>query len=113
MTHAHAVVWLDHHEAKIIQFNPETSENAHVKHPGDDKVEAFYHEVAKKLAGVREILVLGPGGAKTEFVKHLEHHDPVVAKAVLGVEASDHPSEGQILAHAREFFKAKDRMIAH
>jgi stalled ribosome rescue protein Dom34 len=113
MPHAHAVVWLDHREAKVIQFNPEHSESQHVKHLGDDRLNDYYHSVATKLTGVREILVLGPGNAKTEFVKHLKDHDPAVANAVLGVESADHPSEGQILAKAREFFKAKDRMIAH
>lgn len=113
MTHAHAVVWLDHHEAKVIQFNPEQHEAKHFKHHDSHKVEAFYHQIGASLSGVREILVLGPSNAKTEFMKHLQHHDPAIAKAVLGVEAADHPSEGQILAHARAFFKAKDRMIAH
>ena len=116
--HAHAVVWLDHHEAKIIQFNADAHEVKHLKHnigkpahkdrkdPGGAHPErggTFYHDVACALAGVREILVCGPGAAKTEFVKHLQTHDPVVAKAVLGVEAADHPTEGQVLAHARQF----------
>jgi stalled ribosome rescue protein Dom34 len=128
VTHAHAVVWLDHTEAKIIQFNPDGAEESHLKHhigkphhkdrkdPGHAHPERdphFYHEVAIALKGVREILVVGPGSAKTELVKHLKDHDPEVAKAVLGVESADHPTDGQILAHARTFFKAKDRTIEH
>jgi stalled ribosome rescue protein Dom34 len=111
MTHAHAVVWLDHHEAHVIQFNAEEAESRHLKHGKGDP--GFYHAIAGILKGVREILVVGPGLAKQEFVKHLQSHDPAVAKAVMGVEAADHPSEGQLLAEARKFFKAKDRMIAH
>ncbi len=111
--YAHAVVWLDHHDAKVIQFNPTQHEAKHFKHPQAYKIEAFFHQIAASLVGVSEILVIGPGLAKTEFIQHLKQHDPAIAKAVLGVEAADHPTEGQILAHARHFFKAKDRMIAH
>lgn len=113
MTHAHAVIWLDHHEAKIIQFNPDISETRHLKHPGDDRLKDFYHAIAKGVDGVNEVLVTGPGAAKDEFMKHIKQHDPDVARRVLGVETADHPSEGQILAHARQYFKGKDRMVAH
>lgn len=128
MTHAHAVVWLDHAVAKIIKFNPETAESDHIKHdigkphhqdrkdPGHDHPERdphFFHEVAKALAGLHEVLVVGPGSAKTELVKHLKDHDPEIAKIVMGIENADHPTDGQILALGRKFFKAKDRMVAH
>lgn len=111
---AHAVVWVDHQEAKIIHLNAEENGTPeHVKHASHDTPQAFYHKVAEHLKTSQEILVLGPGMAKGEFVKHLEAHDPAIAKAILGVEAADHPSEGQLVAEARKFFRAKDRMIAH
>jgi len=113
MSHAHAVIWLDHHEARIIHFNAESSANEHIKHPGDSHLNDFYHAIAQSLNTASEILVTGPGLAKDEFVKHIKAHDPKVAEKVMGVEAADHPSDGQILAHARTFFKAKDKMLAH
>ena len=113
MTHAHAVVWLDHHEAHIIQFNADTHEDQRIKHHGNDRAAEFYHAIAATLKGVSEILIAGPSSAKTELIKHLESHDPAIAKAVLGVESADHPTDGQLLAHARSYFKAKDRMLAH
>ena len=32
---------------------------------------------------------------------------------VIGVETVDHPSDGQLVAFARKYFVAKDRMLAH
>jgi hypothetical protein len=32
-------------------------------------------------------------------------------KIIVGVETVDHPSDGQLVAHARHYFKAEDRML--
>lgn len=128
MTHVHAIVWLDHQAAKIIHFSPDEADTTHMQHeigkphhrdrkdPGHAHPERdphFFHEVAIALKGAKEILVIGPGSAKTELVKHMKDHDPAIAKAVMGVENADHPTDGQILALGRQFFKAQDRMVAH
>jgi hypothetical protein len=55
-------------------------------------------------------LVTGPASAKNERAAYLAHRYPEAAKRVSGVESLDHPSEGQLLALARRFFKADDRM---
>jgi hypothetical protein len=31
-------------------------------------------------------------------------------KIIVGVETVDHPSDGQLVAHARHYFNAEDRM---
>ena len=36
--------------------------------------------------------------------------DPKLKKKVVGVETIDHPSDGQLVAHARKYFNAADRM---
>jgi len=126
MSHFHAVVWLDHIHAKVFEFNADAAEENTVaahqpshhlkskagssdgKHGHGDK--DFYHHVAERLAGAGEILICGPGSAKTELMKHLESHDPRIAKKVAGVETVDHPTDGQIVAHARAFFVKADRM---
>jgi hypothetical protein len=70
----------------------------------------FLHEVAQLVADAGAILIGGLGSAKAELVKHIQHHDPKVMKAVLGVETVDHPSDAQLVAHARKFFKSEDIM---
>jgi hypothetical protein len=53
----------------------------------------------------------GPANEKTELVKPIHRHAPKLMDAVVGVETVDHPSDGQLLAHARRYFKAADRMM--
>lgn len=80
---------------------PDHRDGAHHLHEN----EKYYHTVAEELANATEILVVGPGPARTHFKAHLDHHHPALAKKVLAVEAMDHPTDNQILAHARKFFK--------
>lgn len=96
MSHFHAVVWLDHAEAHVQHF---TREDA-----------AYYGRVAEALKGAEEILIVGPGNAKAEFVKYLDAHAQDLRKKVVAVETVDHPSDGQVLAYARKHFRAIDRM---
>ena len=113
-----AVIWLDHDEAKIYRLKPGQVETEHLKnkqhlhHSGHDQDKArrdsnkFFHEVAKNLDGMSEILVMGPGQAKQEFVHHLEKHNHAnLAQKIVGIESTDRLSENRILERARVFFK--------
>ena len=72
--------------------------------------ETFYHSIAEALKGVHEILVTGPAQAKDEFKAHCARHDKDVEKAIVGVISSDHPSDGQLVAMAKQYFVKHDRM---
>ena len=125
-THYHALVWLDHRVAKVFHFNDDESDRTtiHSTHPrqhlhhkansgdsGHAPIDKEYLEhVTQALSHAGAILVVGPGSAKTELQKHLQHLHPQVAQRVSAVEAIDHPSDGALLAHARRFFRADDRM---
>ena len=124
--HYHAVVWIDHHEARVFHFSPTDIDQLvlHPDHPtrhihhksntigsGHDSLDNGYlHAVAEAIADAGAVLVTGPANAKTELVKHIQHHDPKLMKVILGVETVDHPSDPQLVAYARKFFKAADRM---
>jgi len=125
---SHVVVWLDHQEAHVIQFNADTHENStittrskhghiHQKagvvgcgHAATDQ--NYLHEVAATVAGCGEILIVGPGSCKLELIKHMNRHDPAIAEKVVGVETVDHPSDGQLLAYAKKYFLRVDNMKA-
>jgi len=127
MSHTHAVVWLDTKEAHVFQFNAEDVERQRIKahspfrkvhhkagvigsgHAHDDK--AYFDAIVEALQAATEWLVTGPGAAKTEFVKYVETHAPPLKGRLIGVEAMDHPTDGELLDHARRFFKAADRML--
>ena len=124
--HFHAVIWIDHHIAKIFQFNATEAElqtlrpenaSMHVHHKtntvgsGHETLsQAFLHEIAAAVADVGEVLIIGPGNAKAELVTHITQHDPKLRAKILGVETVDHPSDGQIVDYARKFFKSADSM---
>jgi stalled ribosome rescue protein Dom34 len=126
-SHHHAIVWIDHHEARIFHFGRDEADsvivhpkrahqNIHHKantigsgHAQPDK--DYLRDVTHAVAEAEEILVTGPAGAKLELVRFLEEKAPQVKKKVVGVETLDHPTDGQLLDHARRYFRAVDRMI--
>lgn len=114
MSTFHAIVWIDSQQAHVIHFDREHIESQKIKarhsHASQGAAEAFYHAVATSLKGAHEILVTGPARAKDEFKAHCEHHDRDLAKAIVGVVGSDHPSDGQLTAMARQYFLKYDRM---
>ena len=130
MKNAHAVVWVDHHEAKILGIHVSAgaerdagfeSEKIHGPHGQthnkrhDDghrhTLDAqFAERIAQALAGASEVLVCGPGAAKDELMAHLRAKHAAVAAKVVAVEAIDHPTEGQLADHARKVFGKIDRM---
>jgi stalled ribosome rescue protein Dom34 len=127
MSTRHVAVWLDHHEAKIFHVRPGMTEqdDLHVAHHlhhahktgghaeshRQDAVDhPFYDEIAKYLADAAEVLVLGPSTAKTEFVAFVKDRHKDLAKKILGVEAADHPTDKQIVAHVQKYFRAADRL---
>jgi stalled ribosome rescue protein Dom34 len=127
MSHYHAVVWLDHSEAHVMHITADDVEKS-VVHPGKAKHHLhsksgavgsgrkaedkdYYRAVAEALKGAQEILVVGPAQAKLLLVKHLHADEPALADKVIGVESVDHPSDGQLVAYARKYFVAKDRML--
>jgi stalled ribosome rescue protein Dom34 len=127
MSHYHAVVWLDHSEAHVMHITADeveksivqpTKTHAHL-HSKRGTVGAgrkaedpnYYHAVVEALTGAQEILVVGPAQAKLQLIKHIHSHDPALSDKVVGVETVDHPSDGQLVAYARKYFVAKDRML--
>jgi len=126
--HAKAIVWMDSSEAHVFRFNAQDVEKARLKaHRPFRKVHhkagaigagheplntAYFTEVSGALEGVHEWLLTGPHGAKEQFLAHVRHHLPMLEKSLYGVETLDHPTDGQLVDHARRFFKAADRMHA-
>src|SRR5580693_2042269 len=100
--HFHAVVWIDHHEARVFHFNP-TDADRLVLHP-DDPTRHIHHKansigsghaaedqnflqaVAQAIADAGEILVTGPADEKNELIKHIHQHEPLLMKVIVGVE---------------------------
>lgn len=117
MSFNHVVAWIDHVQAHVIHFNAEAAEHEVIKtvsthphlHNKSDSKHYFDH-VAHALSDATEVLIVGPAQEKLELMKHLITHHPAVAKCVMGVESSDHPTDGQLLKYARKYFLKADMM---
>jgi hypothetical protein len=125
--HYHAAVWIDHHEARVFHFGPEEVDRLvlrpdhptrHIHHKANSlgsghapEDQDYLEAVALAVADAGAILVTGPANEKAEFIKHVHRHDPKLMNAIVGVETVDHPSDGQLVAYARKYFKATDRML--
>ena len=124
--HYHAIVWIDHREAKIYHVDADAVDKAVVNahgsghhlqhkanitgsgHHGVDK--EFFNRVIEALTHTGAILITGPANARLEFKNYIAQVRPDLEKRISGVEALDHPSDGELIALARKFFKADDRM---
>jgi stalled ribosome rescue protein Dom34 len=114
-------VWIDSREAKIFKMAATSLEAQHVhthgkhhgeshsKHAGSHDAEKLYKEAAKIVHDASELLLVGPGDSKVHFKAYLEKHfGGTLAKKVVGMETMDHPTDNQIVAQARRFFKNYD-----
>jgi stalled ribosome rescue protein Dom34 len=119
MSTFHAVVWMDHQEAHVVLFDREHVEasripsRSHHKHQGKaGDTAALYAEVAQALIGTHEVLVTGPGSARNEFRDWCAAHQKSTAAHIVDSIASDHPSDAQLVAMAKQYFKKFDAMAA-
>lgn len=123
---SHAAVWMDHKEARVFAIHSESADettvvaplhNVHHKHaagpegakehPEDAK--RFFHEIGRALDGCEQVLVVGPGTAKLEFLRYAHKHEHALESKVVGIETVDHPTDGQIVKFARTYFKRTDQ----
>jgi stalled ribosome rescue protein Dom34 len=122
--HYHAIVWIDHKQARVFHFNVEDADKTVVKdhvvrdlhsrekHTGQrtEDNKPFFEDVAKAIADASAILIVGPAQEKDFFAKFLAEQHPSIRAHVEGVEKADHPSDGELLDFARRYVKAADHM---
>ncbi len=113
----HAIVFLDHHEARVLFTSAQDSDGERIathrvektkdghRHPMD---RGDLEAIAAKLKGVGEILIAGPSGAKIELEGFLKEHHADISANVVDVVALDHSTLGEVKHFARERFKRAD-----
>ena len=120
-------IWIDHREAILVFIRGEqvTSEEELFSEAGSHthgggwaqhRIEAhrhemlkhYYEEVIQRLGPVDEILILGPGQAKHELHRSIDHHRGLKGK-VVAVRGADRLTEQEVIAKAGEFFDAEAR----
>lgn len=122
----HVAVWIDHQQARLFHVQgvrvdeqmlaAQSPHHRHARGAQEAKQNAeaakrFFGHVAAALDGAEEILVLGPSSAKHELVSYMNVHAKHVASKVVGVEAVDHPTDGQLVALANKHFGRIDALL--
>ncbi|MBC7458926.1 MAG: hypothetical protein H7235_11645 [Bdellovibrionaceae bacterium] len=116
------VVWLDSKDAHIFSLKTTGIEKTHLKKSESDhhrtpksdmhkdkNAEPYYHHLAERLKDADQVLLMGPGLAKTHFKDYLDSHEAnTLAKKIIGIETVEKMTENQIMASARKFFKHYD-----
>jgi stalled ribosome rescue protein Dom34 len=117
---SHAVLWLDHHHADVIQFHHDEVQSHAVKdsphdtrqHQSDVRTQhEFFSEVCDALAGIPMILVTGSHVVQTNFRHYVKEHRAHLMPQLAGWETVDHPTEKELVALAKTFFLSHDNMI--
>jgi len=119
--HFHAVVWLDHLQARIFHLGLSGTEEIilhpqiptrHIHHKANSIASGHVHESAEFLQQILdavsdagEILILGPSGTKIELAKYIRERNPTVGSRIVAVEPADHPTDAEIVAYAKRHFR--------
>ena len=130
----HAVIWIDHMEARVFHVQPETVGHVqperidettilspqhlihrHPKGRGEakehpDDAKRFFLEVARSLDDTDAVLIVGPSSAKLEFLRYVQDNDKKLQARIVGIETVDHPTDREIVAYAKRYFIGSDRM---
>lgn len=110
MAFIHAVIWLDHHNAHVIEFDPEHTHERHLQahdhntrqHRSEVRSEhEFFAQVCDAVNGMASILVTGAHQVQADFRHYIETHRPTLAPKISGWETVDHPTAAQLVARAR------------
>ncbi|MEP7154474.1 MAG: hypothetical protein ABI905_01780 [Betaproteobacteria bacterium] len=117
----HAVAWINHHTAQVVQIDAaqaidqKVSEHAHYTRQHGSNVHSeheFFADACDALSGIKSVLVAGSHTAQADFRHYVEKNRPLVAAQIAGWQTVDHPAEGEIVKMAREFFVQRGEMVA-
>jgi len=123
-------LWIDHKKAVIVTFSEKGHEikqiSGHLErdtqpsggwaaHSGKDygeqdrqdmrftgRLDKYYDEVIAFIHDAESILIFGPGEAKGELKKRIEHKG--LSGHIVGIETADEMTDPQIAAKARKHF---------
>jgi hypothetical protein len=116
----HAVAFVDHQSAQVLQFASEklverkVHEQLQFTRQHGSKVRTeheFFGHVCDALDGIAEVLVVGGHTGLADFRHYVEKHRPQTAKHIVGYEVVDHPTENQLVAMARQHFIKYDAFV--
>ncbi|MET0517720.1 MAG: hypothetical protein ABW005_02685 [Burkholderiaceae bacterium] len=117
--HAHALAWIDHQNAKILQFDAQDVEARKLRvhtHPtrqhgsGVRSEHEYFAAICDSLAPIGEVLVTGPRTAQSDFQHYVSKHRPALLPQIVGWEVADPASDAELVARGRRYFDKRARM---
>ena len=115
----HAVVFVDHQSAQVLEFSSEQvikhtlHQHKHFTRQHASGVRSeheFFGEVCDALEGISEVLVTGGHKGLADFRHYVDKHRPLTGRHVVGYNVVDHPTENELVALARKHFENQDQM---
>jgi len=115
----HAVVFVDHHSAQLLQFASQEVIGRKIheqlkftrQHQSGVRTEhEFFADVCDAFDGVAEVLVVGGQAGLADFRHYVEKHRPRIEPCIVGYGLVDHPTEKQLVAMARRYFSKYEPM---
>ena len=115
----HAVAFVDHQSAQVLQFNSDQvvkhtlHEHLHFTRQHASGVRSeheFFGEVCDALEGIAEVIVMGGHKGLGDFRHYVDKHRPLLAKHVVEYNVVDHPTEKELVALARKHFEKRAQM---
>jgi hypothetical protein len=126
MKYHHCAVWIDHAKAHLVFFGGAENRSivieaatrhgnlhhkAGVVGSGKSGLDPdFIRSIERELGDCHEFVVVGPGVAKLEFIRHIHRYAPRLDEKLAGVETMDHVSDSQLADFAWSYFRAFDRI---
>lgn len=120
-----ALLWIDHHEARLVPPEAHATDVAPRVIAGDDDrpherrhggghrhpISVRYADrVAAALRDQADLVLAGPSSAKDELYVHLRERHPELAERVSLVKTLDRDTDPRLAAVARTVFERLDRM---
>ena len=118
----HAVAFVDHQSAQVLQFDSEhvveQKIHEHLKftrqHGSGVRTEhEFFGQVCDSFEGSAEVLVVGGHTGLADFRHYVDKHRPQTAKCIVNYEVVDHPTKNELVALARKHFVKYDQQVKH
>lgn len=115
----HAVAYIDHQSAQVLQFDAERVDKSRVHehlhftrqhHSGVRSEHEFLGDVCDALDGIAEVLMVGGHMGLANFRRFVDDRRPLTAARIVGYEVVDHPTENQLVALARKHFISYDQV---
>ncbi len=117
--YTHAVVWVDHREAKVFQFHDDLAhklvihshlsvQRAHHRGHGEDDPHGvavdgeFFKRIVTALDHTHAALLAGPGAAKLDLAGYINAQRPDLAVRISRSESPSYPGDAALVASARE-----------